>query len=283
MRRIAMLLAMLLVPQAVFAESQADRNTRMKRILLKVIPSKDVNELVRLLGANVLSSPEFQVDFNEGASKGLQNAQSDGTAYDSTAATLNYLYYGKVTLGAMMIVDVGATVPAADATGLDITAGNVTNDDHVAYFAGILGATGRPLIPGTDPPFRMCVTTKIADVSGTDGYFIGFATTEPATVAVASYTDYCGFHIVSGDIKVTDKTTGDTDTTDNWTDTQSKKLCVLVGSAGACTYTVDGVAPTTVDAHTLGDGVPVIPRIQLIHTADGADDTLWSFMEVAYQ
>jgi hypothetical protein len=228
-------------------------------------------------------SPEYTITFNEGASKGLQGMQSDGTVFDSTAATLNHLVYGHYTLGAMQIVDAGNSVPVADAEGLDITAGNVTDNDHVAYFGGMLGASGRPLVVGTDPAFKMCVTTKIHDVSGTDGYFIGFRTASPVTVAVASYSDYCGFHIVSGDIKVTDKTTGDTDTTDNWTDDQSKALCVLVSSAGACTYTVDGSAPTTTDAHTLGDGILVVPAGQLIHAADGADDTWMASWSVAYQ
>lgn len=229
-------------------------------------------------------TPEFKINFNEGASKGIQNMQSDGTAWDSTAATLNYVYYGNYVLGAMMVVDVGNTVPTADAGGLDITAGNVTDNDHVSYWTGTLGTSGRPLVIGTDPAFKFCVTIKPADVSGSDSFYCGIRTADPVTVSIASYTDYCAIGYISGNYGVQDKTTGATDAgTSTIADTVTDTICTLVSAAGACTYTIDGAAPNATDPHTLGDGLLVIPWCELRHDADGADDQLFVDYEVAYQ
>jgi len=226
---------------------------------------------------------EYTILFNEGASKGLQLLQNDGTAWDTTAAVHNTVYYGRYRLNeAAVATATGTFTPTANATGLDITGASSGNNDNVAYWAGVLGAPGRPLVVGTDPAAVMCVTTTIADVSGTDSYFIGWRSAE-VPVALASYTDFCGFNIISGDINVTDTTTGDTDTTDNWTDTQSKTMCVYVSSAGACTYTNDGSAPTVTDAHTLGDGLLFVPAVQLLNDTDVAEDTIISSWQVAFQ
>jgi len=232
----------------------------------------------------VTPSPVYTITFNEGASKGLMNMQSDGTAYDSTAAVLNYVYYGQYVLGANMIVDAGATVPAADAEGLDITAGNVTENDHVSYFGGILGASGRPFVVGTDAAFKFCATVKFHDVTGSDAFYCGFRSANPVTVAVASYTEYCSIGHISGNIGTQDQANGADDCgSDTWADDATKTICTLMSAAGVCTYTVEGAAPSSPGAETIADGTLVIPFCQLLHDADGADDTWLTSWAVTYQ
>ncbi len=229
-------------------------------------------------------SPSFTVNFSEGASKGIQLLQADYTAYDSTAATMNYVMYGNVVLGAMMIVDAGNTVPAADAEGLDITAGNVTENDHVSYFSGMPGTSGRPFVVGTDPAFKFCATVKAADVTGSDAFYCGFRTTDVVTAAIASYTDYCAIGYVSGNIGTHDKANGADDCgTDTVADNATRTYCTLVGAAGACTYTVNGTAPTSPGVGTIADGLLVVPFCQLLHDADGADDQWITTWAVGFQ
>jgi hypothetical protein len=88
---------------------------------------------------------------------------------------------------------------------------------------------------------------------------------------------------MSGNIYVSDNTTGGTDTTQDWADDESHALCVLVSAAGACTYTIDGAAPTVTDAHTLGDGLNEVMRIQGINDSDIMDDTWLSAASFSLQ
>lgn len=250
--------------------------------------AEDTNSCYAWMGSEWLPldprTPEFTVNFTEGANKAIQLMRATGVAYVSTAAVLNYIYYGKHIFGFMPIVDAGDTVPAADATGLDITAGNVTNNDNEEIFTGTLGTTGRPFIVGTDPAFKFCATMSVADVSGSDLMACGFRTPDPATVAIASYTDYCAVGHASGNYFTHDKTNGlDDSASDVIADTESDVWCTLVSAAGVCTYTVDGVAVSSPGAHTIPDGLLVIPFCTVLHDADGADDTLITKWDVVYQ
>jgi hypothetical protein len=230
-----------------------------------------------------IRSPAYTITFDEGASKGATLLQSDATAYDKTADVLNHLYYGST--GAILAVihettNTGAT-PTAEATGLDIGQGGADND-VIELLGGVFGASGRPFVVGTDAAFKFCADLTIADVSGTDLFFCGFRTVEVVD-AIAQYADFAAIGIISGDIYVTDTTTGDTDTTDNWADTANKEICTLVSAAGVVTYTIAGAAPTSTDAHTIGDGLQVIPFCQKEEDSDLAEDTHLISWTVAYQ
>lgn len=182
---------------------------------------------------------------------------------------------------------VTATLPLdMDATSLDI-AGDQVENDGTEIVSGVLGASGRPFIVGDDPAFYFCATLAIEDVSGTDDLHMGFREAEPFNAVFDDYTDLASIGSISGNIYIEtilgNAATTSTDTTDNWADTESHKLCTFVSNAGVVTYTIDGSAPTTTAAYTLADGLPVIPFIHFIHAADLAgeiDLTLW---EVGFQ
>lgn len=225
------------------------------------------------------SSLAWSMTFNEGASKGVSLIEQDGTAYSTTADATNVITYGYPPLKFAFATNTTATgtiTPAAEALGLDLNGGSPgDNDEWTATFGNFLG-TGGPAVIGTTPAFKFCATLSIHDVDGTDGLWVMLTSTgvhADLSSGDPNYTSYCGIGNVSGSIYVSDNTTGGTDTTNTWADDASKELCVLASAAGACTYTIDSVAPTVTDAHTLGDGVPHVARIQGINATNLMDDT----------
>jgi hypothetical protein len=175
-----------------------------------------------------------------------------------------------------------------DATGLDISS-DVVDNDGLELVGGVLGASGRPFIVGDDPAFYFCATLFIDDVSGTDDLHIGFREAEAFTATFDNYTDLASIGLVgaSGDIQIetiiNDAATVTTDTTDGWSDDETKKVCVYVSNAGAVTYTVDGTAPTVTAAYSFADGTPVIPFVHYLHATTSPDELILSLWEVGYQ
>lgn len=222
----------------------------------------------------------FSMRFDEGASKGLTlAAEAAGAAYSTTADALNYVTYGYPPIRFTFVTNTTATgtvTPTADANGLDLNGGSPGDNDEWTATFGTIEGTGGPAIIGTTPAFKFCASLDLADVSGSDGLWVEVTSTGlhvDLSSGDPNYTSYCAIGHISGNIYVSDNTTGGTDTTDDWVDGAEKDLCVLVSSGGACTYTINGVAPTVTDAHTLGDGVPHVARIQAINAADLTDDT----------
>ena len=174
-----------------------------------------------------------------------------------------------------------------DATGLDISS-DVVDNDGLEVAGGVLGASGRPFIIGDDPAFYFCATLFVDDVSGTDDLHIGFRRPSAFTATFDDYLDLASIGLVgaSGDIQIEtiddNAATTTTDTTDGWSDDETKKVCVYVSDAGAVTYKIDNVAPTTTAAFTFDDGDPVIPFVHYLHATTTPDELILSLWEVGY-
>ena len=99
--------------------------------------------------------------------------------------------------------------------------------------------------------------------------------------------DYAAIGNISGDIKIETEAAGGgtttTDTTDNWADAETHKLCAYVSSAGVVTYKEDGAAPTATAAYSFSAGLPVVPTVYLRHDSDIANATIITKWEVGYQ
>jgi hypothetical protein len=175
--------------------------------------------------------------------------------------------------------------PDMDTGGLDIGA-DQTDNDGAELVGGLGGASGKPFIIGTDPAFYFCITLTISDVSGTDDLHAGFRRASAGNATFDNYTDLATIGAISGDIYIetilNNAATTSTDTTDNWADAATKKLCTYVSAAGAVTYKIDGAAPTTTAAFTFDDGDPVIPFIHYLQASDLTDVTVTTW-EVGYQ
>lgn len=227
------------------------------------------------VGSNVtLDEYGFVEHFDEGASKGLATLQLDGTAADGSTGIYNIAYYGRnafvyAALGAGQTADI-----LADANGLDITGDSADNEGY-EVMAGVLGASGRPFIVGTDPAFYTCATVTIADVSDTDEFYLGFRRPETVNATYDNYLDLVSIGIAASaataaiQIETIDDNAANvtTDTTDTWADAATKVLCIYVSSAGVVTYKINGAAPTVTAAVTIDDGDPMIPFIRLLHAA----------------
>lgn len=248
------------------------------------------SEKLKVTGATLLNgtvdNPTYSEAFGEGDAKGLATMQLDGTVTDLATGVVNVAYIGKhrlvyASVGAGQTLDVDM-----DAGGLDV-GGDQTDDEGYELVGGVLGASGRPFVIGTDPAFKFCATVVITDVSGTDDFHIGFRRAEIINQTFDNYLDLATIGNMSGDIKLEtiddNAATTTTDTTDNWADAASKVLCVLVSSAGVVTYTINGAAPTSTAAFTFDDGDPVVPFIHFINSADLADAITIDNWDVAYQ
>jgi hypothetical protein len=131
----------------------------------------------------------------------------------------------------------------------------------------------------------------IEDVSGTDDFHFGFRRAETATAVFDDYSDTAGLAIVTSanpaliQIETIDDkaATTTTSTTDTLADATTTTWCVLVSSAGAVTYTIDGVAPSTTAAFTFDDGDPVIPFVHYLQAADLTGEIDLFEWEVNYQ
>jgi len=178
-------------------------------------------------------------------------------------------------------------IPAVTADGLNIAQDLTNNDGAELSSCPVTGSGGVQFVVGTDPAFYFACTVTVTDVSGTDDFAIGFRKAETYQANVDDYDEMAAFNIISGDIKtetiINGASTVTTDTTDNWTDTQSKTVKVLVSAAGVVTYQVDGSAPTTTAAFTFDDAEVVIPFVYLLHTSDAAESTIITAWDVGYQ
>jgi len=178
-------------------------------------------------------------------------------------------------------------IPAVTADGLDIGQDQADDDGCEVSGCPVTGSGGIQFVVGTDPAFYFACTVTVPDVSATDDFAIGFRKAETYQADVDNYDEMAAFNIISGDIKtetiINGASTVTTDTTDNWTDGQSKTLKVLVSAAGVVTYQVDGSAPTTTAAFTFDNAEVVIPFVYMLNTSDLVGALTITAWDVGYQ
>lgn len=228
--------------------------------------------------------------FSEGAvDKGLVVLNITGVAQTAAAQQLDIGYTGNGNRFIFGQSTAQTILPVMAATGLDIGGDQVSGEAYEMW-GGYLGASGRPFVVGTDPPFYFCLTAIIADASGASDFHVGFRRPQAQTATLGTYTDFAtiGLEGTSNPNTIQVMTSDDdsettTDTTDTWADAAQKKLCVYVGAAGAATYTINDVAPTVTAAATIDDGEMMIPFVHFQHSADVAGTVIISEWDVGLQ
>ena len=201
--------------------------------------------------------------------------QADGTVADASDDAVNiHQYASGLHLTVQNITAQTLFYPQANTAGLDYS-GDAA--DNAGFGMVMRQQTYRGTINkdyftvGTSPAFYFALKFKIGDVSDTDDCSMGFRKVEAHQDAIDDYDEMASLNVISGDIKIetilNGGTTGVTDTTSNWADGETHTLKVLVDDAGAVTYQIDGVTPSTVAAFSFDSGEEVTPFFQFIHAA----------------
>jgi len=205
-------------------------------------------------------------------------------AATGTAGDENLIMWPGLTLEYHVLGTQTIVAPSMAATGLDLNSLDQTADDGAEYCPGILASSPHVFTVGTDPAFMMRAKLSIADVSGTDDLAVGFRKLEAYQANVDDYDEMAALNVIAGDIKIetilNGAATTTTDTTDNWADAETKELEIHVSAAGAVTYLIDGVAPTTTAAFSFDSGEVVVPFIYVLNDTDVAGAVVLKELEI---
>ncbi len=203
----------------------------------------------------------------------LQSSATTGAAPLGTTGATNIMMMQGGETWEEFILGAGQTIiaPRMGSAGLLISL-DLTDDEGAEYNPGPRNNTKYSYTIGTSAAFAFEATLTAADVSGCDPLLIGFRKVEANNATFADYTDYASIGLSSTNGAniwlLTELNAGGqtaTDTTNAWTDGQSKTLKVLVSSAGVVTYTIAGVAPVVTAAFTFDTGDVVIPFVRFLH------------------
>ena len=241
--------------------------------------------------SGIAGSAYFFETFAEGTDLGWQARSPIGAAPGLATGNHNIAYFGGASKIVYAILGAGQTLDLdMHATKGLIISMDLTDNEGVELQLGVMGASSKVFVIGTDPAFYTCATVEIADVSGTDDFHVGFRRPETINATHDDYLDLASIGIstaanpaaIAIDTIDGNAATVSTDTTDTMADGDSDKFCVYVSAAGVVTYTVDDAAPTTTAAVTLTDGEPYIPYIYYLHATTTPGLVYLSDWEVGY-
>jgi hypothetical protein len=207
-----------------------------------------------------------------------------GGAPEGTTGSENLMSFGKNIFEYHILGTQTILVPVLAAAGLNVAMDQTANDG-VEITRGITTRSQEAFVVGTDAFYAKCRFT-IGDVSGTDDCCFGFRKVEAYQAAVDSYDAAAFLNVISGDIYIETMDGGattSTDTTDNWADLAEHELAVYVSAAGAVTYTIDGVAPSTTAAFSFAAAEVVIPFFYFLNDTDLVDTLYISEWESGLQ
>ena len=200
----------------------------------------------------------------------------DGTAGDRTihayADGLNMTFYP--------IVGQAIDAPAVSTAGMNYAYDQTDNDGFQIVMSDsvVKGREGIDRFTVGKQAFSAELEFSIGDVSGSDDTFFGFAKVDVHRAAIDDCDEMAGMNVISGDITIetilNNAATSSTDTTDNWADAETHKLKVSVSAAGAVTYKIDGVAPTTTAAFSFDAGEVVTPTLYVLQASDLNDSCI---------
>ena len=194
----------------------------------------------------------------------------DGTAGDTTL----HSYADGLEMTLYPIVAQDNDRPTPSTSGMDYSY-EQDDDDGIELRMSdntVKGREGIDRFTVGKQAFEAELTFSIADVSGTDDCAFGMAKVEAHAAAIDNRDESAVLNVISGDIKIetilNNGTTSTTDTTDNWADTETHALKVLVAKDGAVTYKIDGAAPSTTATFSFDIGEVVTPSFYLLQASD---------------
>jgi len=229
---------------------------------------------IPLQGANTASRTDITLQ----AAPVMATAADTGGAPTGTTGALNLMSFQEGVMMQQFILGAGQTIiaPVMEAEGLLISLDLTDNEGAEYNFGTGVGVPAKHRYTiGTSNAFYIEATITAADVGGLDPLLVGFRKEQANQADFTSYTDFAAIgarSTTAADVVVlaTDlNNAGEvyTNTTDAWTDGQTKTLRVDVSKSGVVTYKIDGSAPTTTAAFTFDSGDVVCPFIHLLHGA----------------
>jgi len=201
-----------------------------------------------------------------GATSKVGGGAAGGTAGNNNVLILPTTAFEYSILGTQTI-----TAPVITAAGLNIGSMDQTDNDGLELNHGILSSQIPSFITGTDDPFFLRCRFSIAVVAGTDDCAVGFRQVAANQANIDDYNNMAVLNVISGDIKIetilANAATVTTDTTQNWANTETHELMILVDEMGNVTYTIDGQPPTVTAAYQFPAGTNVMPFFYFLQTA----------------
>lgn len=209
----------------------------------------------------------FETFQQNAATSKVGGGAAGGTAGNNNVLILPTTAFEYSILGTQTI-----TAPVITAAGLNLGSMDQTATDGLELNHGILSSQIPSFITGTDPAFFLRCRFSIADVSGTNDCACGFRIVAANQANIDDYTNMAVLNIISGDIKIEtiigNAATVTTDTTQNWLDTETHELMILVDDTGNVTYTIDGQPPTVTAAYQFINGTNVMPFFYFLQDTD---------------
>ncbi len=207
-----------------------------------------------------------------GNERPLSAAAIGAGAASGTAQVANIMHVGETHFEYAAIGTATILSPDQGVLGLDIGM-DQTNNHGVELTLGNSVLSSFAFVAGTDA-FYLRVKANIADVSGTDGFAVGFRKVQAYAAAIATYTDKACLNAISGLIKsqtlLNNAGGAITDTLLTWADAETHTFELRVGVNRIVTYLVDGVVTYVPPTFTFDVSDSLIPFLWFIHDTDVA-------------
>lgn len=223
----------------------------------------------------------------------LQSTATTGAAPSGSTGAVNLmcLQYGEIMEQFMLGAGQTIIAPRMSSTGL-LTSLDLTNTEGAEYNFGAARSNSKHAYTiGTSAAFFIELTLIAADIGGLDPFMIGFRKSQANDATLSNYTDFVSIGAratTAADVIVlqTQLNSGGvtiTNTTDAWTDGQTKTLRVNVSGAGVVTYLINGIAPSVTAAFTFDNGDVVVPFIRHLFGAATPGAIDWIQLKIGLQ
>ena len=222
----------------------------------------------------------------------LQSNATTGAAPTGATGDVNLMQIQNGSIWEQFILGAGQAIiaPRITPTGL-LTSLDLTNAEGAEYNFGMRANAPHTFTIGTSPAFYLEVEVNAADIGGLDPWMCGFRIVQANDATLSNYTDFATIGAnatTAADVIIlqTQLNTGGvtiTNTTDAWTDGQTKIFRILVSRTGVVTYTINGVAPSTTAAFTFDNADVVAPFIRHTFGAATPGEIHWVRYRVGLQ
>lgn len=222
----------------------------------------------------------------------LQSSATTGAAPSGATGAVNLMALQEGEIMEQFILGAGQTIiaPRMSTTGL-LTSLDLVATEGAEYNWGMRANALHTFTIGTSPAFFLELQVSAADIGGLDPLLAGFRIVQANDATLANYTDFAGIGAnatTAADVVIiqTQLNTGGvviTNTTDAWTDGQTRTFRINVSAAGVVTYLINGVAPTVTAAFTFDTGDVVAPFIRHLFGATNPGAINWISMRVGLQ